>query len=597
MTGRMRGPALAAALALAALMPAGDTYAQPEGECDLLATAFGQACRRQRTLAPITDQDYGVVRLNFTPPDRLDDVIDRRAIDGSFLQRLASRTVAQSVRSAVVLLEVRVVGPELPPNYDESGRALGLPIATVPLALYEFDTRGGAKFSETQDFARNRVIGPRILLTRDETVRARVRIVFTQQDPSSLLSTLAPVVRGAAAFGATGFVVNTFANDALMSDLSRIESTLRSVNNIDAAADNWIDLDFNQASQLEYSFQINPSRRGEAARPQGRLVLTLERRPSLFTDDVLAGGDAGRRLPDYRTDQRWDSQAIGRLWTDPQVRPGVSPEEFAQDDSVKGMLDLLQDPRTPVATFDGVCRSLRNSLNGMGEGLSRHDRTALFWAAFVQGGTSRSPEHRQSDCIQTEAQLWSRYRFALPDTGPPPPRPLTAAERDEWLTDIAIPALTQRDESVRGSMLRRLLRETVMVNVAPNTLFEPGDEPGPNTLVDRTILATMLRPMRVGCRFVRQEDINLPRFSLLGRLPANNRLLVISVDYGPRASGASRVEITGLQVRAPQDSDWDAIEATTGLGVGRCVRTNPFAPSAPPDANLTSANPEESLDD
>ncbi|MGD9965023.1 MAG: hypothetical protein AB7T59_00730 [Hyphomonadaceae bacterium] len=596
MSGQRRGLALAAALSLAALLPAADTFAQPAGECEMLATAFGQACRRHAALAPITDQDYGVVRLNFTPPERLDDVIERRAIDGTFLQRLASRTVAQSVRSAVVLLEVRVVGPELPANYDDSGRALGLPIATVPLALYEFDTRGGAKFSETQDFARNRVIGPRILLTRDETVRARVRVVFTQDDPSSLLSTLAPVVRGAAAFGGSGFLVNTFANDALMGDLQRIESTLRSVNNINAAADNWIDLDFNQASQLEYNFQLNPTRRGEAPRPQGRLVLTLERRPSLFTDDVLPGREAGRRLPDYRTGQSWDSQAIGRIWTEPQVRPGVSPEEFAQDDSVKGMLDLLQDPRTPVATFDGVCRSLRNSLNGMSEGLSRHDRTALFWAAYVQGGTARSPEHRQNECIQTEARLWSQYQFALPDTGPPPPRPLTAAERDEWLTDIAIPALTQRDESVRGSMLRRLFRDTVLINVAPDTLFAPGDEPGPNTLVDRTILASMLRPMRVGCRFVREQDINLPRFSLLGRLPANDRLLVMTVDYGPRASGASRVEIVGLEVRAPQDSDWDAIEATTGLGVGRCVRTNPFAPSAAPDATVSTTS-EESLDD
>lgn len=592
MARHVRGVAIAAAaLTLAALMPQGDTHAQPSGECDMLATAFGQACRRQAPLTPITDQDYGVVRLNFTPPSQLDDVIDRRAIEGTFLQRLASRTVSQSVRSAVVLLEVRVVGPTLPANPDETGRALGLPIATVPLALYEFDTRGGAKFSESQDFARNRVIGPRILLTRDETVRARVRIVFTQDDPSSLLSTLAPVVSGAAAFGGTGFVVNSFANDALMGDLRRIESTLRSVNNIDAAADNWIDLDFNQASQLDYSFQLNP-RRGEA-RPQGRLVLTLERRPSLFTDDVLAGRDPGRRLPDYRTGQSWDSQAIGRIWIEPQVRPGVTPEEFALDDSVKGMLDLLQDPRTPVATFDSVCRSLRNSLNGMAEGLSRHDRTALFWAAFVQGGTARSTEHRQNECIQTEARLWSQYELALPETGPPPPRPLTASERDEWLTDIAIPALTQRDESVRGNMLRRLFRDSVMVNIAPDTLFAPGDEPPPNTLVDRTILSGMLRPMRVGCRFVREEDINLPRFSMLGRMPSNNRLLVITVDYGPRASGATRVEITGLQLREPRDADWDAIEATTGLGVGRCARTNPFAPSPPPDA---TSQTEETFD-
>lgn len=579
MTGR--GLALATALALAALMPSADTHAQTG--CEMLATAFGEACRRHAPLTPITDQDYGVVRLNFTPPNQLDDVIDRRAVDGTFLQRLASRTVAQSVRSAVVLLEVRVVGPELPPNHDESGRALGLPIATVPLALYEFDTRGGAKFSESQDFARNRVIGPRILLTRDETVRARVRIVFTEQDPSSLLSMLAPVVRGAAAFGGSGFVVNAFANDALMGDLARIESTLRSVNNINAAADNWIDLDFNQASQLDYSFQLNP-RRGEA-RPQGRLVLTLERRPSLFTDDVLPGRDPGRRLPDYRTEQSWDSRAIGRLWTEPQVRPGVSPEEFAQSDGVKGMLDLLQDPRTPLATFDGICRNLRNSLNGMSDGLSRHDKTALFWAAFVQGGTARSPEHRQNECIQTEGRLWAQYQFALPDIGPPPLRPLTAAERDEWLADIAIPALTQRDESIRGSMLRRLFRESVLVNIAPNTLFDPGDEPGPNTLVDRNILATMLRPMRVGCRFVHPDDVDLPRFNILGRLPAQDRLVILTVDYGPRASGASRVEVVGMQVRPPRDADWDAIEATTGLGVGRCIRTNPFAPAAPPEPN------------
>jgi hypothetical protein len=162
--------------------------------------------------------------------------------------------------------------------------------------------------------------------------------------------------------------------------------------------------------------------------------------------------------------------------------------------------------------------------------------------------------------------------------------------------DIAIPALTQRDESVRGSMLRRLFRDSVLVNIAPDTLFAPGDEPPPNTLVDRTILSSMLRPMRVGCRFVHEEDVDQPRFNMLGRLPSNNRLLVITVDYGPRARGATRVEVVGLQLREPRDADWDAIEATTGLGAGRCARSNPFAPSPPPDANVTGLS-DESLDD
>jgi hypothetical protein len=68
-------------------------------------------------------------------------------------------------------------------------------------------------------------------------------------------------------------------------------------------------------------------------------------------------------------------------------------------------------------------------------------------------------------------------------------------------------------------------------------------------------------------------------------MPEDNKLVVLTVDYGGRASGASRVEVQGLGVAEPSDADWSALESTPGLPA-RCHRANvEFAPSNPPDPN------------
>jgi hypothetical protein len=102
--------------------------------------------------------------------------------------------------------------------------------------------------------------------------------------------------------------------------------------------------------------------------------------------------------------------------------------------------------------------------------------------------------------------------------------------------------------------------------------------------MERDGLVRALKPLRVGCRFVSQEvgaQADSQRFSVLGRSTATNRLLTLTVTYGGRTSGGSRVEIVGLRVREPTDADWDALEATPGVAPA-CRRDNKsFAPDPP----------------
>lgn len=552
--------ALAALLGLALCGVATPSQSQPIA-CDgeVMPTSFGQLCRIHSDLPALTEQDYGAVRLHFRPPANLNDVIPQRELRGTWLSALLRRTGAQSVRSAIVLLEVRAIGPGLPAVRDESGSEVGVPLSLLPLAVYRYDSRGGLGFSEVQTFA-DRVIGPRLLIRRDLLIRARVRVAFSQEDPSSLVQTLAPLVNAAAAFGAQGFLVDLYSSQALLSSASSIESMLRSVNDVDGASDNWVDLDFERGNRLEYAFQLNPrARRGEQPRPQGLLTLTLERRPSLFTDDLLPG-PPGRQLPDYHTEGRLDSVAVGRIWSN-------GPSSVVREDAaLAALVEILHNANVPEAQFDTMCRQLRERLDGYG--LSIHDTTAVSWAVFVVGESARRREIQELNCVKRDRDLWARYGFALPETRPPPPPMPTADVLDEWLSTVVRLALIQQDPAMRFSQGRRLFRDQVLTNIAPNTLFGPGEEPAPNSYLDRDSVARALRPLRVGCKFSRisaDSSPNLPRFSVLARRPDTNQLLTLTVDYGGRSTGSSRVEIVGLGVAPTSDDDLRTLAQTPNV--------------------------------
>jgi len=562
--------------------------------CERLVTRFGVACRMRNAPAPITDHDYGVVRLHFTPPPP-GDVIPQRAMDGTWLESLAQRTVAQSVRSAVVLLEVRTVGPNLPANPDETGQATGVPIAYVPLAVYSYDSTRSLKFSEMQDFA-NRVIGPRLLIQRDQTIRVRPQIRFSQSDPSSLINMLAPVVRSAAAFGGHGFVVDAFASETLMADMSRIESTLRSVGSVDAESDNWIDLDFNDAGgQLVYDFQLNPRARfgrPAAPRPLGRVAVTLERRPSLFTDKVLAGGAPGARLPDYGVGGELNTNSTDLIWVDGRIRPGMSPADYMRQPLIGPTVTAFQSENITVPAFDTACRGLRAFIEAESERLSRHDRRAMMWAAFVTGPSSMRPELHDTQCIARDATLWRNYGLPLPATRPPPPPVPDAEARDEWIVNVATPILALDPTSPeRFPKLRGLFGQQVAISAAPGTIFAAGEEPENGTRMDRDALARLLRPMpmQVGCRFIRQAegaDPNLPQFSFLARRGDTGQLLTFTADYAGRERGAYRVEIVGLRVEPTPSSDFEFMAQQSGIAQ-RCLDPA-TAPSGPPPEVSTS---------
>jgi hypothetical protein len=112
----------------------------------------------------------------------------------------------------------------------------------------------------------------------------------------------------------------------------------------------------------------------------------------------------------------------------------------------------------------------------------------------------------------------------------------------------------------------QLFAPNVLVNIAPSTLFAAGREMAPNSLVPREVLAGMLEPLRVGCRFVRPGDAaGRTRFSVLGRRPDNNLLLTLTVDYQTRVGGVSTVEINGLTVATTAEDDFAALAATANI--------------------------------
>jgi hypothetical protein len=244
------------------------------------------------------------------------------------------------------------------------------------------------------------------------------------------------------------------------------------------------------------------------------------------------------------------------------------------------VLRRFQTPSTTLPDFEESCRQLRQVLGNFS--LSAADREAIMWAAYVRGGTRQLHSFRRSECISNSNRRWNMTDLRLPEVGEPPPRLPTSEEIDEWLVVAAAPALLHQNQAERSIMLRNLFRQMVILNAAAGTLF---DDETTNAEVDRSILINTLRPMRnVGCRF-RRQGAELPRFSVLARMPEDNKLVVLTIDYGGRASGASRVEVQGLSIAEPTDADWDALAATPSLPA-RCQRANAeFAPSDAPTPN------------
>jgi hypothetical protein len=394
--------------------------------------------------------------------------------------------------------------------------------------------------------------------------------------------TLTNLLGAATALTGGSFVLNTLSSSLLNDNFNAVASSVRSARTQETEEVAWFDLNWEPSGDntLVYTFQLTPQRRNARPVPQGELVLTLRRYPSLFTDRLLPG-ESGRQLPDYGTQGRFDTGVTNRIWSDSYVAPGVSPELYAQRAGLGVSLRLLQSAETPIASFEEVCDSLRTHLAESGAGLSPHDRAAVSWAAFVRGRSAQVRAFQDSHCIAQDRQSWADYGFTLPATEPPRPPPPSPAVRDQWLVTQVIPALTHPDANVRYQLGVELFASNVLVNIARDTLFAEGREPEPNSFMPRTVLAGMLEPLRIGCRFTRPEDgATATRFSVLGRRPDNNRLLTLTVDYQTRVGGASSVEINGLTVAPTAEEDFAALEATPNVPA-RCLNRE-YAPSAPP---------------
>jgi len=553
------------ALAAALFAVSSAALAQPACSGRVITSVFGQGCATRLNNAPLTDHDYGYVHIEFSPPPSVEDVVRERDLQGTWLQGLLQRTGGARVTSAVVLLDIRAVGGD---HVDGADPARGVPLAIVPLAAYQYDGRRSLQFSEQQEFA-NRDLQANLLISRGLNISTTFRVVFSTQNVGSLVNSLRPVINASAALGGHGFVVNNSVSQGLMTNLAEIESTLRSPGNTEVTTENRVDLSFEGENRLDYQFQLNPRQHD---RPKGILVVELRRRPSLFTSDVRPG-EPGRRLPDYHVDSVQDSD---RIWIDGRVAPGISPAAYVRSDELlRDYVRTFQERITPEAEFDRVCSTLRERLGSVG--LSRHDRAAVFWAAFAYGGSAERPEIQNRPCILREREEWARYGFRLPETIPPRPIP-SAQARDRWLYFASL-ALADPNPATRNPAVLDLFAPNVMVTIEPGTLYDAADPvPPPGEPLQRATLVRDMRVLRVGCRFSVLNDA--PRFNVLARRIDTNEVLTLTLDYGGRPDGA--VEITGLQVRRATDADWAALDAANDPRP-QCRSSNrDYAPMPPP---------------
>jgi len=538
---------LAAAFAVGAIALSSAALAQP-APCTgrTITSVFGQGCATRANAAPLTDHDYGYVHIEFSPPASVEDVVRERDLQGTWLQGLLQRTGGARVTSAVVLLDIRAVGGD---HVDGADPARGVPLAIVPLAAYQYDGRRSLQFSEQQEFA-NRDLQANLLISRGLNISTTFRVVFSNQNVGSLVASLRPVINASAALGGHGFVVNNSVSQGLMTNLAEIESTLRSPGNTEVTTENRVDLSFDgDQNRLDYQFQLNPR---AANRPKGMLIVELRRRPSLFTSDLMAG-QPGQRLPDYHVDSVQDSD---RIWIDGRVAPGISPAAYVRgEELLRGYVTTFQDRTVTEGEFDRVCSTLRERLTSVG--LSRHDRAAVFWAAFAHGASAERPEIQNRPCIIREREEWTRYGFVLPNTIPPRPPVPSAQARDRWLY-YASRALADTDPATRNTAVLDLFAPNVMVTIAPGTLYDAADPvPPPGEGLQRTTLVRDMKALNVGCRFGVQNDA--PRFNVLARRIDTNQVLTLTIDYGGRTDGS--VEITGLRVRPTTEEDWAALDA------------------------------------
>ncbi|MGE0595301.1 MAG: hypothetical protein AB7P07_02985 [Hyphomonadaceae bacterium] len=534
-----------AVFAFAAVFCGGVSHAQPT-PCagQSITSLFGGGCASSVGGAELTDHDYGYVRVRFAPPPSLQDVVRPRDFEGGFLRGLVQGRGRTS--SAVVLLEIRASGGTLPAGADPNQ---GVPLAVLPLAAYEYDGSRNLSFSERQEFA-DRYLDANLLIARGMRISTSFRVIFAERSAESLLTSLRPIINMTAALSGGAFVVNNPVTQTLFNNLSQVNSMVATTGT-EVRTENNVDLRFDANNRLEFQFQLSPR---AANSPKGTLIVELLRRPSLFTEEVLTSGP-GAGLPNYGVQRVSDAD---RIWVDGNVAPGVSPAEYAQqDDSLRRELEIFRSRETNEADFDRVCDALVQRLDTLG--LSRHDRVAVFWAAFASGNSAHRPEIQNRPCIRDRREEWQRYQLVLPTTAPVAAPLPDAQSLQQWL-NIAQLYLGEQNAATRMRNVLDLFARNVTVTIAPDTIYPSGVpvEP-PGSIMSREALVRDMAAIQIGCRF--QASENPPRFSVLARRAGASQALTLTMDYGGRVGGATNVEITGLTVRETTDADWAAVDA------------------------------------
>jgi hypothetical protein len=176
----------------------------------------------------------------------------------------------------------------------------------------------------------DRVLSTWFPLSRDQIVRVRMQVRFSNVEHGNLARDLTSMVSNATAFSAHDFTLNPDIVQRRNSDAQRMDLYFRSPGNAVAIKDNWYDLAFEGNSRNSLRYDVLLAR--ETNISAGTIHVKLERRASIFTRDVVstsAPNDA--RVPNYHRADRGDARSAAFIWTEGRLSPDVSPSSYFRD--------------------------------------------------------------------------------------------------------------------------------------------------------------------------------------------------------------------------------------------------------------------------
>lgn len=436
---------LLTALATAgALAVSGAATAQDRG---CTKNIFGEACWIKKGTDRLTEADYGAIVADFQPPADVNSQTDgalRKSLKNNIF-----RYFKKDTKSVAITLEV----------YDKAGTKM----ATLPLALASVDTKAGINVQDEIQLGAQR-ISP-LFRVEDEAdpIRAKINVLISDKPTSQVLPIVTEVVTAATTLGGHGWLSAAAANADIQNSLGALETRLTQHFQVAASSTLTVPMNFGNASRLEYDFGFDPR---PGAKRTGKLVVYLERRPSLWADKVVSNSIPA--VPDYARGEIYDVSL-----TNPYLTRNISSAKTIRDvlqekSSTASWADFNSDT-VELNVFNRACDAVRTASLHKDLALNGADATAVFWAAYANSGNAARREARDTPCIRAILPAFSRHKLPLPSLPPIPAPPIAAVSPDRleaWVQSAFIPALTSHaPPALRAAQLRALLGGDLTPNV------------------------------------------------------------------------------------------------------------------------------------